>query len=388
MNSSSDSTTAGPLAALPAATQPVRHPAHSRTRKHGKFWGRFALGLVGIAVLGWLGGEAYHGYHFVETDNAYVVGHLHQVGPRVEGRVIEVLAKENQFVAAGAPLVRLDPLEFELAAEKAEAALSQTRAEAAQAEAVAAQADAQVTEADAKVKHAEAQLAQTAAQLDLARLTRQRNEDLFAKGGVISQADLDTARASFRAADSAHQANQANVAAAESAVGSARAAQTSAHAQVNAAQATVAVAESALRDARRKLGYATLTAPAAGRVGNKSVELGNYLLPGQTVLSIAEPSPWIVANFKETQLARMQPNQPVEINVDAIPGHTLHGTVESFSPASGAQFALLPPDNATGNFNKVVQRVPVKIALDEISLREVGERLRLGLSVIVNVRVR
>ena len=129
-------------------------------------------------------------------------------------------------------------------------------------------------------------------------------------------------------------------------------------------------------------------APVAGRIGNKSVEVGNYSLPGQILLALCEPELWIVANFKETQLPRMRPGQDVEITVDALPDRVLHGTVESISPASGAQFALLPPDNATGNFNKVVQRVPVKIKLDQAVVNELGDRLRLGLSVVVNVRVR
>ncbi len=386
-----DSAVAGAATSAPTSPgRPAHTPAaaHPRARKRRKLLGPILLAVVGLAVVLWLGREIYHGYRFVETDNAYVVGHLHQVGPRLEGRVVEVLARENQFVEAGAPLVRLDPLEFQLAVEKAQAALSQTRAQVAQAQAVAAQSDAQVTEAEAHFKQAQAQLAQTAAQLDLAQLNLKRAEELFARGGVVSQADLDNARAAARAAEAAHAANQANVAAAESSIGSARAARTSAHAQVTAGEAGIAVAESALRDTQRKLAYATLVAPAAGRVGNKSVEVGNYVLPGQIVLSIAEENPWIVANFKETQLARMHPGQPVEITIDAIPDRELRGTIESVSPASGAQFALLPPDNATGNFNKVVQRVPVKIVFDPASLDGIRDRLRLGLSAIVNVRVR
>jgi membrane fusion protein (multidrug efflux system) len=148
------------------------------------------------------------------------------------------------------------------------------------------------------------------------------------------------------------------------------------------------VSAAAVRDAQRKLSYTTITAPASGRVGNKSVEPGNYVLPGQILFAIAGTDVWVVANFKETQLARMTPGQEVEITIDALPKQVLHGKVDSISPASGAQFALLPPDNATGNFNKVVQRVPVKISFDEQSLRLVSDKIRLGLSAVVNVRVR
>ena len=119
---------------------------------------------------------------------------------------------------------------------------------------------------------------------------------------------------------------------------------------------------------------------------------GQVLLPSAVLdaflLALAEPGPWVVANFKETQLARLSPGQDVDVTVDAVPGPVLHGKIESLAPASGAQFALLPPDNATGNFNKVVQRVPVKITLDPASLAQLGDRLRFGYSVIVSVRVR
>ena len=391
MNSTSDTIPTPATGTLPRSTAHSAHPhaaAHARTGKAKKIWQRAALVIVTVLVLTWVGRLVYHAYHYVETDDAYVVGHLHQIGPRVEGRVAEVLVRQNQFVDAGAPLVKLDPLEFQLAVQKAQATLDQARAQEAQVRSAATEADAHLTEAHARVKQAQAQFNQTSAQLDLAKVTLERNENLFARGGVVAQSDLDNARAAFRAADAAYAANQANVAAAESSVGSARAAQASAHAEIAAAAANVAVAESALRDARRKLDYATLTAPTSGRVGNKNVEVGNYVLPGQILLSIAESDAWIVANFKETQLAEMRPGQPVDVTIDAIPGHDLHGTIESLSPASGAQFALLPPDNATGNFNKVVQRVPVKILLDPAGLREVGDRLRLGLSAVVNVRVR
>lgn len=377
------------------ATAPASHhvPAHrphaaKHPRKPRSRW-RAALSLVlGLALAGWLGLKGMHAYHFVETDDAFVTGHIHQVSPQVEARVAEVLVTDNQAVQAGDVLVRLDPLQFELAVEKARAASAQARAQAAETKAAASQAEAQLAEARARHQQAEAQLAQTAAQLDLARLNLTRNEQLFAKGGVITQADLDTVRGAYQAAEAAHAANQANLAAAQSAIGSVEAARNSAEAQVAAADAAIGVAEAAARDAERELGYATITAPAAGRIGNKAVEAGNRVVAGQTLFSLAAPEPWIVANFKETQLARVTPGQEVELTVDALPGRELHGKVDSIAPASGSQFALLPADNATGNFNKVVQRVPVKIILDEASRRELGDRLRLGLSAIVNIRVR
>ena len=345
-------------------------------------------GLVAVAALAWLVHFGLHAYHYVETDNAYITGHLHQVSAQIDGQVKEVLVEDNQNVKAGDVLVRLDPLEFEIAAQKASASLAQARAQESQTTATAAQADAQLAEANARVAQAEAQITQTRAQLELAQLTASRNDQLFQNGGAATKADVDNSRSGLNAMQATVEAATANRTAAQAAVGSAQAAQKSAVSQGAAAAANVAAAEAALRDAQRQLSYATLIAPAAGRVGNKLVESGNRISAGQSLFAITEPAPWIVANFKETQLPRMVIGQPVEITIDALPGRILQGKIDSLSPASGAQFALLPPDNATGNFNKVVQRVPVKIVLDPESLAQLGDRLRFGYSVIVSVRVR
>jgi membrane fusion protein (multidrug efflux system) len=351
-------------------------------------WKPVLLALVVAAVALWLGRLGLHAYHYVETDDAYLTGRLHQIGPQLEGQVKAVLVRDNQTVQAGDALVQLDPLEFEIAVQKATAALAQAKAQEAQTAAAATQSEAQIAEANARVAQADAGMGSAQAQLELAKLSAARNEQLLKNGGAVTEADVDNTRSALHAAQAALEAATANRTAATAAVGSAQAAQKSALAQAAAAAANTAAAEAALRDAQRRLAYATLTAPAAGRVGNKSVETGNHVLPGQILLALAEPGPWVVANFKETQLARLSPGQDVDVTVDAVPGPVLHGKIESLSPASGAQFALLPPDNATGNFNKVVQRVPVKITLDPASLAELGDRLRFGYSVIVSVRVR
>ena len=377
---------AGTLPAPSAAgTRPHGH-AHTTARKSR--WKPVAGAIAGAAVLAWLGQLAVHAYHFEETDDAYVVGHLHQVSPRINGYVTQVLVHDNEEVKAGDPLVRIDAQESELAASKARATLAQVQAQEGQARAALTQVDAQFAEANARTQQAQAQLAQTEAQLELARLTLNRYEELFQKNGVVAQSDLDNARSVYRAAEAGNAANRANLVAAQASVNSAQAAQKSAEAQIAAAEANVTVAETAVRDVERTLGYTTIVAPTDGRVGGKSVEIGNQIIAGQILFSIAAPDRWIVANFKETQLARMHAGSEVDLTVDALPGTALHGTIDSIAPASGAQFALLPADNATGNFNKVVQRVPVKIVLDAASLQILGPRLRLGLSVVVNVRVR
>jgi membrane fusion protein (multidrug efflux system) len=364
------------------------HASHPRHRARSTWW-KPALGFAAaFALLGWFGQIGLHSFYYVETDDAFLAGHLHQIAPQIDGRVKEVLVADNQALQAGDILVRLDPLEFELALQKARAALAQTRAQETTTQAASVQADAQFTEAQSRATQAEAQLAQADAMLKLARINLARYEQLFANHGAVTQSELDNARSAARAAEAAQAASRANLAAAQSAIGSAAAAQNSARAQIAAAGAAITVTEAAVGDAERKLGYATIVAPASGRIGNKAVEVGNRVVAGQSLCSLAASELWVVANFKETQLARMRAGQEVELTVDALPGHELRGRVDSLAPASGAQFALLPPDNATGNFNKVVQRMPVKITLGEASRREVGDRLRLGLSVIVNVRVR
>ncbi|MDE1169767.1 MAG: HlyD family secretion protein [Verrucomicrobium sp.] len=151
-------------------------------------------------------------------------------------------------------------------------------------------------------------------------------------------------------------------------------------------KSTLETAQAQLTWAQLQKDYTTVRAPASGRVGRKNVEVGLHIEAGQTLLAVVEPDLWVVANFKETQLAHMRAGQKVKMTIDAIPGHTFTGVVDSFSPASGNQFALLPADNSTGNFTKIVQRVPVKIRFDAESTKGYEDRLRAGLSVIVKVR--
>jgi membrane fusion protein (multidrug efflux system) len=343
--------------------------------------------VVGVIIVGWLAKTALHVYHYVETDNAYVVGHLHMISPQIDGQVKSVLVEDNQAVKAGTPLVRLDTQEFDIAVQKAQAAVAQAKAQEQQVTAATAQLRASHLEAQAKVAQSEAMIAQADAQLNLTKLTLGRSEQLLRNGGATTQADVDNTRAAFDAAQANTNAASANRDAARASVESAAAALVANEAQIVAAKANVAAAEAAEHDAERKLSYTTLVASADGHIGNRNVEAGNRVVAGQSLLALAENDVWIAANFKETQLPLMKVGQDVELSVDALPGQVLHGKIDSISPASGARFALLPPDNATGNFNKVVQRIPVKIVLDGES-RAAASELRLGYSVVVNVRVR
>jgi membrane fusion protein (multidrug efflux system) len=357
-------------------------------RLRGALLFRVVFGLAGLCLLFWLAHLGLRAWHYTETDDAYLTGRLHQVAPQIGGQVTEVLVQDNQEVAAGQPLVKLDPLGPQIAVERARAAAAQADAQVSQSEAALHLIDSQIEEARFHETQARASQRISESDLALAGTTHQRNLQLMSHGGGATQADLDRSQADLVSKQAALEVSAASLASASSAVRTAEANRISAVEQQHAAVAALRASQAALHDAERQLSYTVISAPTAGRVGNRHVEVGNLVVSGQTLLSLAEPEVWVVANFKETQLARMQPGQEVELSIDAIPGEKLHGKVESFSPASGAQFALLPPDNATGNFNKVVQRVPVKILLEQEELRRLGGRIRLGLSVIVEVKVR
>ena len=345
------------------------------------------LVLVGVAIFGWLAHFAYDLWRYEETDDAYATGHIHQISAQVSGQVAAVLAIENQNVRAGDVLVRLDPLEFNIGTEKAAAALAQAQAARAQTRSSIAQADAQLAQAKAGDRQAEAQTAQARAQLSLAQLTLDR-DNRMAADRAVTPAELDNARATFAAAAAVVNAAQANAESMKASITAAEAKRAAADSEMKAAEAAVRLAQAAAADAGRQLAYVTVKAPADGRVGNKNVEVGNRVDTGQTLMVVVEPEVWFEANFKETQLARIRAGQPAEVRIDAIPGHVFHGQVESVAPASGGQFALLPADNATGNFTKVVQRVPVKVVLPADEMRGFEDRIRPGISAVIEVQVR
>jgi membrane fusion protein (multidrug efflux system) len=367
------------------STSPESTTAAPATRKLGT-GARLAIAAAVIAIVAWLGHFAYRSYFYEETDDAVVEAHIHQVSAQIDGTVKDVLVKDNQEVAAGDVLATLDPLEFQLLVAKDQADASKSRAEEERANAVAVQSAAQLAGAQARGAAAQAQVTEAKVQLDLASLNRGRARQLFHDGGAVTQSDLDNAESAYSGAQAALAAAQANVRVADAAVAEAAAAIESAKAEALSSKASTLGYTAGVTDAKRKLSYATLTAPVAGRMGNKNVEVGNRVQAGQVLFALVEPTQWIVANFKETQLGRIHAGLPVEVTIDALPGVMLHGTVDSIAPASGAQFALLPPDNATGNFTKVVQRVAVKVTLDAEGMAE--KRLRPGLSAVVSVRIR
>ncbi|HEY0793035.1 MAG TPA: HlyD family secretion protein [Chthoniobacterales bacterium] len=352
------------------ATETSAPSASSKKRSKGKI---FAL-IVAAVLLAGVAGYAYLRYarQFEGTDDAYLEGNLRPVSARVNGTVAEVLTDDNRPARSGEPLLRLDPRDLQVHLEEAKGDLLS-------ADAAVPQATAQISEARAQLAQAEAGIAQTSAQLAKAMLDFHRADELF-KRNVSARAEYDTAVAARDVA----LANSASAAATREA---AAATLHAAEAGERVALAKQGTAQANVRDAELQLSYATVSAPADGVVGKKSVEVGQRVQPGQALLAVVGTDNWVIANFKENQLARMQPGQPVQITVDAIADHSFAGTVESFSPGTGAKFSLLPPDNATGNFTKVVQRLPVKIRFTPESMRGYEGRLSPGLSAVVKVRV-
>jgi membrane fusion protein (multidrug efflux system) len=284
-----------------------------------------------------------------ETDDAEIEGHVSPVLPRVPGYVASVLVQDNQHVDAGQLLVAIDPAELDLRVAAAGAALQSAQAAVQSAE--AALANARAAEAVARANVVTAEVTRAKAASDLARDTT-----LF-KNAAISNSQLIDTRAASDEAEARLLALRRQVDAAASQVAAAKT-------QIVAEHAASQQRQSDLDFARLQRSYASVVAPIAGVVSRKDVEPGQLVQAGQTLLSIASDADvWIVANFKETQVARMHPGQPVDCRVDAYAGTIFHGQVQSIAGATGAHFALLPPDNASGNFVKVTQRVPVKIAL-------------------------
>ena len=325
---------------------------------------RLLFVLLAAAVTTAAAWSAYRWWEYtriwVKTDNAYVAAHIHQVSSRVAGTVSEVLIEENQVVTAGQLLARLDARDFEVKRQQALALLAQSRAQVQQAQARIAQAQSEVTREQVRA---------TKAQQDLER-AKQLSQGVNA---AISQQEFDTAQALADGALAGLQAAKSALQSAEAATG--------------AAEAQVKVAEANVKEAELQLSYTDIHAPTAGRIGKKNLETGNRVQPGQALLALVQPDVWVTANFKETQLDRVRPGQLVRVRVDAFSGGVLMGRVESIAPASGAQFALLPPDNATGNFTKITQRVPVKIIFDSQSAGYLQGLLVPGLSVIAEVKV-
>ena len=324
------------------------------------------LAIVGAAVLYWLDARHYEG-----TDDAFIDAHISQVSSQIGGRVVKLLVDDNQQVAAGQALVEIDPRDAQVRLDQMVAQRDQAAAQLEQARATLPLRQADLDQASANIRVSQSDLTQS--RRDLARYTAINPR-------AITAQLLDQARTS-------NSSTQAKLDAARHAAAGMRAQLAAARTQVDAAQAALRTADANVAQARLQLGYTHVLAPAPGRVARRTVEVGNYVNPGQALLAVVQPDCWVTANLKESQLTRLRPGQPVRVSIDAFPDHALPARVDSLQQGTGSVFSSLPAENATGNYVKIVQRLPVKIVFDDA---QACTKLALapGMSVEPRVKVR
>lgn len=410
----------------------VIEPPANRSRLQRNPVTKWFLIVVVIVVAATLAG--LWSYYSVResTDDAEIDGHIIPISPRVGGTVVAVNVKDNQFIEAGTVLIQIDPTDYQVALEKAQADLAEAQAMARAAGATVpitstttgndvssahagvesaaagvAMAEKGIDVANAKLNSARAMLREAEANETRANQDLERMKQLVAKDEISRQqydaavaaaaawnASVESARAGVAEAEQNIQVTQSRVAQAHAAAAQAQAAARSAQTapqqvavirdRAASAEARVLQAKAAVDQARLNLQYTTVKAMTGGIVSKKSVETGQLVQAGQPVLAIVPlDDMWVTANFKETQLTKMRPGQRATISVDAYGNHTFKGHIESIAAATGAKFSLLPPENASGNYVKVVQRVPVKIVLEKGE--DSGHLLRPGMSVYPTV---
>ncbi|WP_020676788.1 HlyD family secretion protein [Geopsychrobacter electrodiphilus] len=322
--------------------------------------GRRRIGLVlavlilsGVLTASWLW---YKSKVELTTDDAFIESHIHLISARVSGQVATIAVADNQKVAAGDLLVVLDPARYQAQVAKAEALLAQARNTTGENQAIIGAQEAAVNQARARLSQAKTDL--------------QRGTALFAHE-VIPQERLDQLKTAQRVAQATLEQARQELHAAKAKLGDAG---------VGGEQAKIAERTAELELAKLNLAYTRIFAPVAGYVTRKSVQVGNNIQTGQPLLAlVALDNPWIIANYKESQLTHLEPGQRVDFRVDSYPGQIFSGRVDSIMAGTGAAFSLLPPENASGNYVKVVQRVPVKISIDPSS--DPQHQLRIGMSV-------
>jgi len=309
---------------------------------------------------------------YVSTDDAYIDGHVTQVSPRASAQVLSLHVRDNELVHQGDLLVELDPTDYQIALEQATAQVAASKGRVTQARAQIETAKADVAQAAATVDAAQVQLDNATRDLkrfqEVDERARSREQlDNAATTQKNAQAQLDQAKAKKTSADANVRSSEASVVAAEGEWQTSRASQ---------------------RRAEVNLSYCKIFAPTDGRVTQRTVEVGNYVAIGQALFMLADPHVWVTANFKETQLQHLRIGQPVAIKVDAYPGPKWRGHVDSLQAGSGSRFSILPAENATGNYVKVVQRIPVKILFDEPVNTNDAVLLSAGMSVVPRVKIR
>jgi membrane fusion protein (multidrug efflux system) len=346
------------------------HPHKARELLHRPAV-RIAIAVVGVllivvGIVLWI-----HARRFETTDDAFVDARIVRLAPQISGRIAHVYATDNQLVHVGDVLVEIDPGDVS-------ARLKQAQSERELAKTQVAQAQAQVHSSEAALRRAESMLAGARAQADKALRDLSRFRSLQAENPrAVAQTQVDQASAAAKTATAERDAN-------ERAAEGAKAALEAARAEAASATARITVLDAQVQQAQLSFGYARIVSPVDGHIAQRNAAVGTFVTPGQQMLAIVPLAMWVTANFKETQLANLHAGQHVHIDIDACPDADAQGHVDSIQRGAGQAFALLPAENATGNYVKVVQRVPVKIVFDRVR----GDcPLGPGLSVVPSVRV-
>jgi membrane fusion protein, multidrug efflux system len=364
----------GPRVPAPDRQHPDEDPKAEQKRNREGLLRRHprlaALAAV-VTVVALVGGIIWwlHARDYESTDDAFIDARNVSVSPQVVGAITEVPVTDNELVQTGGLLVQIDPRDYQ-------AAVAEAEAQVAQAKATIANLDAQIDAQQARIDQASKQVVQTQAALTFAQQQDNRAQDLVKRGAGTEQAAQQTSSNLIQGQATVASA-QANLVAAQKQIPVLQAQRASAEAQLEPMQA-------ALQHAKDNLERTKLTAPEPGRATKISAAVGALAQPGQVLMIFVPENKWVTANFKETQLTSMRPGQPADIAIDAYPGRIFKGHVDSIQAGSGAAFSLLPPENATGNFVKVVQRVPVKIVFDTPPDVYIGP----GMSVVPTVKVR
>jgi membrane fusion protein (multidrug efflux system) len=354
-----------PQTAAPPADE--RPPLRERARR--KPFVVAAVVVVAIAAL--VGGVLWwlNASHYESTDDAFIDARTVTISSQAGGAVVDVPVTDNQTIEEGGVLARIDPRDYV-------AAVDQAKAQVEQAQASVANLAAQISAQQARIDQAQKEVTEAQAALTFSQQQNRRAQELVQKGAGTVQ-NAQQASSDLIQKQAAMSAAQANLIAAQKQIDVLKTQQKTAQAQVDQARATQAVAEA-------NLSRTVIVAPVDGRVTHLTAAKGQYAQAGQALMMFVPTEKWITANFKETQLAYMRPGDPVEITIDAYPGRTFRGRVDSIQAGSGTAFSLLPAENATGNFVKVVQRVPVKIVFDTPPDIYLGP----GMSVVPTVKVR
>ena len=390
-----------PATAPPAAPKVVEHPPSRLKSAWQKYGTQLIVLLLAIAIIvtitrnwnGWEGGRVEQ-----VTNDAYVRGDLTPLSTKVPGLVREVKVSDYQQVHKSDVLVQLDDDDYKAQVAQALAGIEAAKAALENNLRQRQLQDAKIDRALAGIDQANTQIAaaqagREAVQADVTRTRAERNrQEALLKTNSTTQQKLEAAVADEQRFTAQYASREADLAQARTALRSnelaaeaERRSKAVLEAQDSQLIADLHAKQAALEVAQVNLGYTRIVAPADGTVGERQVRPGQLVSPGTQVLTFVENTRWVAANFRETQLTNIKVGDPAEIRIDVYPGKVIKGRVLEIAPASGSQFALLPPDNATGNFTKVVQRVPVKIALDDSPLIS---QLRPGLSAVVTVRTR